>query len=169
VTNVIPILFSMLRPPIIIQAYRGSLRISFRTGHNTSLAPVLARALSSTNTLSNTETPNDPPSSAHETLTLLHRATTLLPRALNIQRTSGCARAEESTEFWNAILSSVHEDLLATTERPAKIVVCGLDKWSSTQELVTALLVNPFDGIPPEFDSINKRRDDTTQERVVIS
>lgn len=120
-TNMMPTLFSMLRSPTIVQASRGSLRKSFWTGHNTSLAPVLARALSSANTLSNTKTPDDP-SSAHETLTLLHRATTLLPRALNIQRTSGCARAEESTEFWNAILSSVHEDLLATTERPAKIV-----------------------------------------------
>jgi hypothetical protein len=110
----------MLRFPIIAQAYRDSLRISFRTGRKApSSVPVFARALSSGNTVSNIETSNDP---AHETLTLLQRATTLLPRVLNIQRSSGSARAEGTTEFWNAILSSVREDLLSTTERPAKIV-----------------------------------------------
>lgn len=110
----------MLRFPIIAQTYRDSLRISFGTGRKApSFVPVFARALSSGHTLSNTETPNDP---AHETLTLLHSATTLLPRVLKVQRTSGPARAEGTTEFWNAILSSVREDLLATTERPAKIV-----------------------------------------------
>ena len=52
------------------------------------------------------------PSSA---LTLLHKVTTLLPRAL---------RTEVKADFWNAILSNTYEDLSATTttKRPAKIV-----------------------------------------------
>lgn len=108
----------------IVQAYRDSLRISFRTGHNTcsKFVPILARALSTENNLPNTKTPNNPPSLANETLSLLHRAITLLPRALNIKRNSGSTRTEEAADFWNAILSNVYEDLSATTERPAKIV-----------------------------------------------
>lgn len=110
----------MLRSPIIVQAYCDTLRISIRTGRNAPL--ILAKALSSQNTLPNAKAPNDPPSLAHETLTLLHRVTTLLPGALNNQRTSGSARAEGTTEFWNTVLSGVYEDLLTTTKRPAKIV-----------------------------------------------
>ena len=108
----------------IVQACRGSLRISFGTGHNTcsKFVPILARNLSTENNLSNTKTPKNPPSSANEILSLLHRAITLLPRALNIKRNTGSTRAEETADFWNAILSNVYEDLSATTERPAKIV-----------------------------------------------
>lgn len=111
------------------RAYRDSLRISFRTGHNTcsKFVPILASALSTENNLPNTKTPtpnklNNPPSPANETLSLLHRTITLLPRVLNSKRNSGSTRAEETADFWNAILSNIYEDLSATTERPAKIV-----------------------------------------------
>ena len=129
-TNVMPKAPSMLlclsplsRFPIV-QAYRDSLRISFRTGHNTcsKFVPILARALSTENNLPNPETPSNPPSSSNETLSLLQRAVTILPRALNIKRNSGSTRAEEATDFWNVTLSNVYEDLSATTKRPAKIV-----------------------------------------------
>lgn len=107
----------------VVQACRDSLRISFRTGHNTcsKFIPILARALSTENNLPNTKTPNNP-SSANETLSLLHRAITLIPRAFNIKQNSGSTRAGGTADFWKAILSNVHEDLSATTERPAKIV-----------------------------------------------
>jgi hypothetical protein len=107
----------------IVQAYRDSLRISFRTGHITcsKFVPFLARALSTVNNLPNTNTLNTP-SPAKETLSLLHRAITLLPRALSIKQKSGSTRAEGAADFWNAILSNAYEDLSATTERPGKIV-----------------------------------------------
>jgi hypothetical protein len=111
---------SLSRSPIV-QAYRDSLRISFRTGHNTCCKfKFVARAISTENNLPNTKTP--PSSTTDETLSLLHRAITLLPRALNIKRNSSSTRAEETADFWNAILSNVYEDLSATTKRPAKIV-----------------------------------------------
>lgn len=99
-------------------------RISFRTGHNTcsKFVPIIARALSTENNLSNTKAANNPPPSPNETLSLLHRAITLLPRALNGKQNSGSTQAEGTADFWNAILSSAYEDLSATTERPAKIV-----------------------------------------------
>lgn len=108
----------------IVQAYRDSLRISFRTGHNTcsKFVPILARALSTENNHPNAKTSDNPPSSASETLSLLHRAITLLPRALNIKKNTGFIRAEGAADFWNSNLSNVYEDLSATTERPAKIV-----------------------------------------------
>ena len=101
----------------IVQAYRDSLRVSFRTGHTTKLVPILARALST-----ESKTPKNTLSPANETLSLLHRAITLLPRALNIKQNSGSTLAEETANFWNAILSNAYEDLSATTERPAKVV-----------------------------------------------
>lgn len=109
---------SLTRIPLV-QAYRDSLRISFQKGHPTrSFVPILARTLSELRA----NTPNDFPSSAHETLALVDKAINLLPRALNIKRTSVSTRTEETANFWNTILSSVREDLLATTKRPAKIV-----------------------------------------------
>lgn len=171
---------------LVVQAYRDSLRISFRTGHNTcpNAVPILTRALSTVNNLPNTKTPNNS-SSANETLSLLHRAITLLPRAFN----AGSTRAEGTADFWNAILCNVHEDLSATTERPAKIVgsctpivflltgalifylppVCGLDKWSNTKELVTGLLVDPYSTTGPQSDSLNNRWNDASRERVDIT
>lgn len=101
---------SLTRLPVIQVCFR----ISLRSGHN-STPPILTRFLSS-----NTKISNDFPST-HEILTLLQKATTLLPRALDIKGTSSSTR-EGSVDFWNTILSSVHGDLLATTERPAKIV-----------------------------------------------
>lgn len=110
----------------VVQAYRDSLRRSFRTGHITcsKFVPILTRALSNENNLPNTKTPNNLPSesSVNETLSLLHRIITLLPRALYIKQNSGSTRAEGSADFWNAILSNAYGDLSATTERPAKIV-----------------------------------------------
>jgi hypothetical protein len=90
-----------------------------RTGYNTcsKFVPILARALS-TGDIPNTKTPN----STNETLSLLHRAITLLPQTLNIKRSSSSTRAEETADFWNGILSNVYEDLSATTKRPARIV-----------------------------------------------
>ena len=103
----------------IVQAYRDCLRTSFRTACSSKIVPVLARALSTESNFPNTKTS---PSPANETLSLLRRAITLLPRALNIKQDSGSTRAEGSADFWNAILSNTYEDLSATTERPAKIV-----------------------------------------------
>ena len=122
----------------IVQAYRDSLRISFRTGHSTcsKFVPILARALATENNLPNTKTANNLPSSANETLSLLRRFITLLPRALNIKQNPGSTRAEGTADFWNAILSSVYEDLSATTERPAKIVgSCILNRFSSDRSI----------------------------------
>lgn len=168
----------------IVQAYRDSLRISFRTTCS-KFVPIHGRALST-----QSKTPNNPLSSANETLSLLHRTITLLPQALNIKQNSGSTRAEGTADFWNAILSNAYEDLSATTERPAKIVgswnpyrfsfdliidclcpspVCGLDKWSNTQELVSGLLVEPYSITGPQLDSLNNRWNDASRDRVDIS
>ncbi|KAF8813850.1 hypothetical protein BYT27DRAFT_7250731 [Phlegmacium glaucopus] len=164
------LLCSLTRFPVL-QACRDSLRISSRTSHNIrSFVPILARAFSSENNNPPlTKTPNDFPSPAHKTLTLLHKATTLLPRAFNIKRISGSTRPEETADFWNVILSNIYEDLSATTKGPAKIVVCGVDEWSGAQEVLTALLADPLTNTGPQFDSLNNRWSDATQERVEIS
>jgi len=106
----------------VLQAYRDIFRISSGTAR--SFVPIFARAFSSgkSTSLPLKKSPNDFLPSAHETLTLLHKATNLLPRVFNIKRTSGSTRAEERVKFWNLILSSVYEDLSATTKGPAKIV-----------------------------------------------
>jgi hypothetical protein len=48
-------------------------------------------------------------------------------------------------------------------------LVCGLDKWSGAQELVTGLLVDPVTGTAPYLHSLENRWNDATQERVDIS
>lgn len=63
-----------------------------------------------------------------EALTLLHKATAVLPRAL-----SGVSHPGTSLDFWNGILSKSSVDLNSTTERSARIVglcpFCPFNHW----------------------------------------
>lgn len=95
----------------VLQACRDSLRISSRKGR--SFIPILTRLFSS----ENNQTPF-----ANETLTLLHKATTVLPRALDIKQASDSTR---TADFWNSILSNIKEDLLATSESEGAAKIVG--------------------------------------------
>ncbi|KAF9478816.1 hypothetical protein BDN70DRAFT_808062 [Pholiota conissans] len=77
-------------------------------------------------------------------LTLLNKTTQLLPRILESNVISGFPRTDETRNTWEKILSEAHEDISASSERPAKIVVCGWDEWSGSQGFVTALLADPL-------------------------
>lgn len=57
-----------------------------------------------------------------EALTVLYKTTQLLPRVLESNAISGFPRIGETAKTWENILSEAHEDLSATSERPAKIV-----------------------------------------------
>ncbi|KAF8070676.1 hypothetical protein FPV67DRAFT_1413890 [Lyophyllum atratum] len=78
----------------------------------------------------------------HEILTLLHKTTSLLPRVLASKPQTEIAA--ESLEFWKDLLSRTYDDLLSKDPRPANITVYGLDEWSGSQDLVTALLEEPL-------------------------
>ncbi|KAF5380459.1 hypothetical protein D9615_004628 [Tricholomella constricta] len=78
----------------------------------------------------------------HEILTLLHKTTALLPRALAPRTQAGTTT--DSLELWRDILSATYDDLLSKDPRPANIAVYGIDQWSGAQDLITALLEEPL-------------------------
>ncbi|KAJ8696374.1 hypothetical protein PTI98_006248 [Pleurotus ostreatus] len=67
-----------------------------------------------------------------EILTLLHKTDNFLPRVLL------------SPNPWTASLHNVYQDLNSQSNSPARVVVYGMDEWSGAQDLVTALLEEPF-------------------------
>ncbi|KAG5734466.1 hypothetical protein E4T56_gene20065 [Termitomyces sp. T112] len=78
----------------------------------------------------------------HEILTLLHKTTSLLPRALPPEEQA--ANSTESPKLWKEILSKTYTDLVSKEIPPVHITVYGLDQWSGAQDLVTALLEEPL-------------------------
>ncbi|KAL4251475.1 hypothetical protein ABKN59_005735 [Abortiporus biennis] len=82
----------------------------------------------------------------NRTLTALHKTTKLLPRILP---SSTSVRSKESgpttLEFWNDLLDTVQDGLSANVQaQAARIVVHSYGEYSGAQDLVTALLEEPF-------------------------
>ncbi|KAJ3514118.1 hypothetical protein NLJ89_g2555 [Agrocybe chaxingu] len=115
------------------------------------------------------ETPPQFPTPKHEALTLLHKASNIVPRVLDLRTPSGSARPKETNETWERVLSDAREDLSAAAERPIKISVYGLDEWSGSQELVTALLADPLSSDKMQSETLLSRWKDTSQSKLDIS
>ncbi|KAL0956333.1 hypothetical protein HGRIS_002484 [Hohenbuehelia grisea] len=77
-----------------------------------------------------------------EVLTLLHKTRAFLPCALLPHEQA--QHFSESLENWNSLLDQVFEDLASLSTAQAQIVVVGADQWSGAEELVKALLEEPF-------------------------
>ncbi|OBZ70860.1 hypothetical protein A0H81_09080 [Grifola frondosa] len=82
----------------------------------------------------------------HHTLTVLHKTTSLLPRILPSD-IHGKSRSV-SLEFWNESLDNAYEDLTKSAssrgEDKIRIVVYACDDLAGAEDLVTALLEDPF-------------------------
>ncbi|KAI0705083.1 hypothetical protein C8T65DRAFT_653159 [Cerioporus squamosus] len=82
-------------------------------------------------------------------LTVLHKATSLLPRILPSSKPgSQEVPPRESLGFWEEVLGKVYEHLTPSAEQREKdrvrVVVYGTDWMAGANELVTALLEDPF-------------------------
>ncbi|KAI1795678.1 hypothetical protein LXA43DRAFT_1071995 [Ganoderma leucocontextum] len=82
-------------------------------------------------------------------LTTLHKTTTLLPRILPSAKPSpDGVSLRESLQFWEEVLGKVYDDLTLAPEKREKdrvrVVVYGVDRMAGANELVTALLEDPF-------------------------
>ncbi|KAH7916562.1 hypothetical protein BJ138DRAFT_1139337 [Hygrophoropsis aurantiaca] len=90
------------------------------------------------------------PSKQHQTLTLLHKTASVLPRALPIG---------PKFHFWNDVLADATSELssAAGSDACARIAVCGVDEWSGSRELVTALLEDPFTSDEAYSDIVRNR------------
>ncbi len=63
-----------------------------------------------------------------EALTLLHKASIVVPRALKtVNDSPGFLRIGDTSSTWESILSDAHQDLSTASERPAKIVGSSLE------------------------------------------
>jgi hypothetical protein len=62
------------------------------------------------------------PVSRHETLTLLHKTTSILPRALLSNKQADSSDPVQSLEFWNELLAGAYDDLTSTVDATARIV-----------------------------------------------
>ncbi|KAG6850954.1 hypothetical protein H0H93_005823 [Arthromyces matolae] len=85
---------------------------------------------------------NNSPVQRPELLTLLHKTTSLLPRALPTKEHA--KDLTESLNFWNQILLDEYKDLVSQEPRQARIAVFGLNQWSDAIDLVTSLLEEPL-------------------------
>lgn len=74
-----------------------------------------------------------------EPLTILYKATALLPRVPCFEEGSGPQQTKRS-DLWEPILSGAHEDLSATADRPVKIVGLYLSLAPYSQFLSNALV-----------------------------
>ncbi|TBU61638.1 hypothetical protein BD310DRAFT_956832 [Dichomitus squalens] len=84
-----------------------------------------------------------------QVLTALHKTTALLPRVLPSARPSpNGVSLRESLDFWEEVLGKVYDDLTLAPEKREKdrvrVVVYGVDRRSSANELVIAILEDPF-------------------------
>ncbi|KAG6831831.1 hypothetical protein H0H87_003750 [Tephrocybe sp. NHM501043] len=97
------------------------------------------------------------PAERHEILTLLHKTTSLLPRALPSKEQA--VIAPESLDFWKEILTETYNGYVSKKIKPVHIAVYGVDQWSGARELVTALLEEPL----TSDQSLNERIRDRWQ------
>ncbi|KAH7925514.1 hypothetical protein BV22DRAFT_1064712 [Leucogyrophana mollusca] len=96
------------------------------------------------------------PSRRHQTLTLLHKTASLLPRALP---TTDGSDSIESSRFWEDVLTSAGSELSSRAAPDAclRIAVCGVDEWSGSRDLITALLEDPFTSDETYSDIVRNR------------
>ncbi|KIJ67783.1 hypothetical protein HYDPIDRAFT_25255 [Hydnomerulius pinastri MD-312] len=97
------------------------------------------------------------PATRHQALTLLAKTLSVLPRTLP---TDEGAVGPESSAFWCDILDRAGVELGSGSVRaPAKatITVCGFDERAGSNELVTALLEDPF-SVDPTYSDILRNR-----------
>ncbi|TFK44342.1 hypothetical protein BDQ12DRAFT_672816 [Crucibulum laeve] len=139
-------------------------QMSFSPRHSHWKISKNSRTLSTENGRKTTTNYAEFPSNRQEALTLLHKTTTLLPRALP---SSGSSRDVESLEFWNTILSQAYEDLTQTSEREARIVVYGVDEWAGAKDLVTALLEEPLSSDQARSDLLKNRWKDSRSKLTI--
>ncbi|KIL65908.1 hypothetical protein M378DRAFT_10491 [Amanita muscaria Koide BX008] len=88
-------------------------------------------------------------------LTLAYKIKKLVSQVL--PPTGSGTQFTESAEFWEDILTNAHNDYASTPERPARVVVCGTDQWSPSEDLVTALLSDPLASDDPVNDVLSNR------------
>ncbi|RPD57636.1 hypothetical protein L226DRAFT_481906 [Lentinus tigrinus ALCF2SS1-7] len=138
--------------PTCLASSGGLLRSS--TQHHSSHAVALAtcarrcRAPGSVRLASTTGTNKHEEQRAH-VLTVLHKTTSLLPRVLPSTKVDlKGAPLRESLGFWEEVLGKVYEDLTPSSDKREKdvvrVAVYGTDWMSGANELVTALLEDPF-------------------------
>ncbi|KAH6914342.1 hypothetical protein BKA70DRAFT_1182465 [Coprinopsis sp. MPI-PUGE-AT-0042] len=99
-----------------------------------------------------------------EPLTLWHKTSKVLPKALNAQ--VGGSRLP-SLDTWESILSTAYDDLSSASSRPIRILVHGLDECAGAEDLVTALVADPLG--PSEHWKAVQERWNSAGERVTIS
>ncbi|KAF8160752.1 hypothetical protein B0H34DRAFT_653508 [Crassisporium funariophilum] len=151
-------------------AVQISCRIVKRHPKNLHKPSTLSRSLSTSASINPFDKSlNDIPSTKHEALTLLHKLTSLLPRIVDFNATSGSTRGDKTVEFWNSVVTRVHEDLSSTAERPAEIIVWGVDEWSGAEDLVTALVSDPLASNRLQSDALTHRWKDSSLESIQIS
>lgn len=129
-----------LRLPVLHDTRRAKQSRLFVAGRRWN-ASSCTRAHSSDVQTSNNSLGQKASSTKHELSALLHRVLAFLPCAL--PRSDG---GIQSYQFWTELLSEVDVDSCCTSEAhpSARIVVCGADQWAGSNELITALLENPF-------------------------
>ncbi|KAF8904423.1 hypothetical protein CPB84DRAFT_1896922 [Gymnopilus junonius] len=103
-----------------------------------------------------------------EPLTVLHKAVALLPRVPCYAQDSGSQQDAGSSHVWESILSGAYDDLSAVADRPVKIVVLGLDEWSRSQDLVTALLADPLSSNEKHIAQLSNRWSEPSIQKVEI-
>ncbi|OAX39122.1 hypothetical protein K503DRAFT_717128 [Rhizopogon vinicolor AM-OR11-026] len=100
----------------------------------------------------------DASSRRHKVSALLHRISSFLPRALSASTNDS---GIQSSQLWHELLSDIDAALSSPSEsdayQSARVVVCGADQWAGSQELVTALLENPFTSDEDYSDILRNR------------
>ncbi|KAI0085183.1 hypothetical protein BDY19DRAFT_897157 [Irpex rosettiformis] len=99
--------------------------------------------------------------------TVLHKTEGLLPRVLSVHDDPS---KTTSLAFWQDILNQAYVTLNASSARgAARIVVYGTDEYSGVEDLVTALLEEPFATVSHKQVVQNRWKDAEGQSSLVIS
>ncbi|KAF8623093.1 hypothetical protein AX15_006504 [Amanita polypyramis BW_CC] len=71
----------------------------------------------------------------------------------------------ESSEFWEDVLTSAYDDYQLRGKRPARLVVYGVDRWSCSEDLVTALLSEPLASDGAAIEAVRNRHHKRPKEK----
>ncbi|KAF6763049.1 hypothetical protein DFP72DRAFT_521471 [Ephemerocybe angulata] len=102
-------------------------------------------------------------------LTLLHKASKLLPQVLEYGPASVREGRAVKSDAWDRIMSNVYDDLSASTPRPVRLAVYGVDEHSGSEDFVTALLSNPLGSSEAQIEVLRDRWNDAPGDSLTIS
>ncbi|TFK23942.1 hypothetical protein FA15DRAFT_593363 [Coprinopsis marcescibilis] len=126
-----------------------------------------SRFTSTVTASANNSSRNAAPAAAHgpqEPLTLLHKVSSLLPRALDGQGSGSSL----TVDIWEKVLARAFEDLSSSAQRPLNITVYGLDRAAGAEDLVTALVVDPL-GSDEQWKAVHERWSGSASNHLNIS